>query len=208
MRWLEINGNSGSGKSSLMNAGLLPLVEQGWLWPRTGIAHWLRIGPLMPGQHPVAMLAESLARFSREVLKEATEMAVIRPLLESDDRALADWLRGRKREDTAFLLAIDQFEELFTFADKDERGRFDRLLATALADADCPLFVISTVRADFLDRFAEDLPHLVDVRNRAGRSWRLPPIGADGLREIISGPARLAGTGRERGAGGHGRRGP
>ncbi len=36
VRWLEINGNSGSGKSSLMNAGLLPLVDQGWLWPRTG----------------------------------------------------------------------------------------------------------------------------------------------------------------------------
>ena len=37
VRWLEINGNSGSGKSSLMQAGLLPLVDQGWLWPRTGV---------------------------------------------------------------------------------------------------------------------------------------------------------------------------
>ena len=62
MRWLEINGNSGSGKSSLMNAGLLPLVDQGWLWPRTGFGNWRRIGPMMPGEHPVAMLAEFLAR--------------------------------------------------------------------------------------------------------------------------------------------------
>ena len=79
-----------------------------------------------------------------------------------------------KQDDTAFLLAIDQFEELFTFADADERRRFDRLLAAALEDADCPLFVLSTVRADFLDRFAEDLPRLVAVRNRpAGRGrWR------------------------------------
>ena len=37
VRWLEINGNSGSGKSSLMLAGLLPLIDQGWLWPRTGV---------------------------------------------------------------------------------------------------------------------------------------------------------------------------
>ena len=36
LRWLEINGNSGSGKSSLMNGGLMPLIDQGWLWPRTG----------------------------------------------------------------------------------------------------------------------------------------------------------------------------
>ena len=95
-------------------------------------------------------------------------------------------------DDTAFLLAIDQFEELFTFADPEERRRFDGLLAAALEDADCPLFVISTVRADFLDRF-EDLPRLVAARNRLARPWTLAPIGAEGLREVIEGPARLAG---------------
>jgi hypothetical protein len=143
VRWLEINGNSGSGKSSLMMAGLLPLVDQGWLWPRTGFEHWLRIGPMMPGPHPVRMLAESLVRFSRDILGEPMEMASVRPLLKADDRGLADWLRSRKQKDTAFLLAVDQFEELFTFADPDERKRFDCLLATALEDADCPLFLIA-----------------------------------------------------------------
>ena len=65
---LEINGNSGSGKSSLMQAGLLPLIDQGWLWPRTSYARWHRIGPMMPGEHPVGMLAECLARaFNREM---------------------------------------------------------------------------------------------------------------------------------------------
>jgi len=62
--WLEINGTSGSGKSSLMQAGLLPLIDQGWLWPRTGVARWQRIGPMLPGVRPVEMLAESLARLS------------------------------------------------------------------------------------------------------------------------------------------------
>ncbi len=91
------------------------------------------------------------------------EMVDVRKRLEADDdRALAEWLRSCKPDDeTAFLLAIDQFEELFTFADPAERGRFDCLLATALNDAECPLFVISTVRADFLDRF-DDLPRLDD----------------------------------------------
>jgi len=113
--------------------------------------------------------------------------------LASGDRALARLLRESKPDDdTAFLLAVDQFEELFTFADPDERGRFDRLLAGALEDADCPLFVVSTVRADFLDRF-DDLPRLVAARNRVGKPWTLPPVGVDGLREIIDGPARLAG---------------
>jgi hypothetical protein len=43
-----------------MNVGLLPLADQRWLWPRTGFA-WRRIGPMMPGEHPVEMLAEHLA---------------------------------------------------------------------------------------------------------------------------------------------------
>lgn len=191
VRWLEINGNSGCGKSSLMNAGLLPLVHQGWLWPRTRIAHWLRIGPMMPGKRPVAMLAESLAHFSRESLHEPQEMDHVRDALEQDDRGLAEWLRGRKRDDTAFLLALDQFEELFTFAEPNERRTFDLLLATALEDDDCPLFVVSTMRADFLDRF-DGLPRLVAIRNRLCRPRTLPPIGADNLREVIAGPARLA----------------
>ena len=120
--------------------------------------------------------------------------ATVSGRLQSDrDAALVHWLRTRKEDGAAFLLAIDQLEELFTFADADERRRFDRLVASALEDADCPLFVISTVRTDFLDRFAEDLPRLVAVRNRAGRPWTLAPIGDEALREVIDGPARLAG---------------
>jgi hypothetical protein len=95
--------------------------------------------------------------------------------LQSDrDAALVHWLRTRKEDGAAFLLAIDQFEELFTFADADERRRFDRLVASALEDADCPLFVISTVRSDFLDRFAEDLPRRSRrATGRVGRGhWR------------------------------------
>jgi hypothetical protein len=185
VRWLEINGNSGSGKSSLMNAGLLPLVEQGWLWPRTGYERWRLIGPMMPGEHPVEMLAEHLARTLGAKMSEVCKD------LRDSDCGLRYCLRQQKDEETAFLLAIDQFEELFTFADPDERRQFDRLLAGALEDVDCPLFVISTVRADFLDRFG-DLPRLIAARNRLARPWTLTPIGAEGLREVITAPAQLA----------------
>jgi formylglycine-generating enzyme required for sulfatase activity len=188
VRWLEINGTSGSGKSSLMQAGLLPLIGQGWLWPRTGVARWQRIGPILPGARPVEVLAESLAR----AFDNARMADLIDELRRGDDR-LRFWLRERKADDTAFLLAIDQFEELFTFAEAEERRRFDRLLATALADPDCPLFVLSTVRADFFDRFGEDMPELTRVLNHAGKRWTLAPIGDAGLREVIDGPARLAG---------------
>jgi hypothetical protein len=155
------------------------------LWPRTGIARWRRIGPILPGARPVEMLAESLAR----AFKDARMADLLHELRRGDDR-LRFWLRQRKGDDTAFLLAIDQFEELFTFAEAEERRRFDRLLAAALADPDCPLFVLSTVRADFFDRFGEDMPELTRILNHAGKRWTLAPIGDAGLREVIDGPGR------------------
>ncbi len=187
VRWLEISGNSGSGKSSLMQAGLLPLVEKGWLWrPGSRYEDWTRIGPMMPGKHPVEMLAEALAHAFNAGMGDIVEH------LRASDDGMRYWLRDRKRDRTAFLLAIDQFEELFTFADSSERRLFDRLLAGALEDGDCPLFLLSTVRTDFLDRFTEDLPRLAAVSNRRGRPWRLGAIAEQGLREAIEGPARLA----------------
>jgi hypothetical protein len=57
-RWLQIEGNSGAGKSSLVNAGLLPLIEKGALASRTGLARWQIIGPMMPGEQPLRRLAE------------------------------------------------------------------------------------------------------------------------------------------------------
>jgi hypothetical protein len=81
----------------------------------------MRIGPMMPGQHPVAMLAEHAGPLLPRRPGRARGDGRYPPRLEADRRGLADWLRGRKRDDTAFLLALDQFEELFTFADQDER---------------------------------------------------------------------------------------
>jgi hypothetical protein len=95
-----------TGKSSLMQAGLLPLIDQGWLWPRTGYECWRRIGTIMPGQRPVEMLAERYR------------------------------LRERKEEDTAFLLAVDQFEELFTFSNASS------VLATLSRVGDDPAGVV------------------------------------------------------------------
>ena len=59
-RWLQIEGNSGSGKSSLVNAGMLPMIERGALWARTGFDHWRMLGPMLPGKDPLGNLATAL----------------------------------------------------------------------------------------------------------------------------------------------------
>ncbi len=190
-RWLQIEGNSGAGKSSLIRAGMLPLIEQGALWARTGFEHWRMLGPMMPGEDPVLNLAEA---FEQGLIADETKRStrVRKSGFEQDAKALAADLRDFKREGTAFLLLIDQFEELFTFAAEASRKQFDALLAAALTDAGCALFVISTVRADFLDRF-EHLPRLQAIYNSRCKRYFLPTISEHGLREIVEQPARLAG---------------
>lgn len=194
-RWLQVEGNSGSGKSSLVQAGLLPLVESGGLWARTGLAHWRVLGPMVPGAKPLANLAEAL-RTGRHAGQHTTNppppLLALLQQLESDPRALAFAVREAKVPDTGFLLVIDQFEELYTLAEEAERKPFDALLAGALADAECPLFVVTTVRADFLDRI-EQLPRLNALYNERCKRLFLFTITSAGLRDAIERPAALAG---------------
>ena len=169
------------------------MIEQGALWARTGFEHWRILGPMMPGKNPLAKLAETLEQGLIEDPKQRDSLKRLKRL-EEDHRALAFAIKDFKSasDKTAFLLIVDQFEEFFTFADITERKKFDALLANALQDLDCPLFLISTLRADFLDRF-EYLPDLQTIYNSQCKCYFLPLISAKGLREVIEQPARLAG---------------
>ena len=189
-RWLQIEGNSGAGKSSLVNAGMLPLVEQGRLQPQTGINNWKIIGPMMPGEQPLRRLAEVL----RQALAPESDQGSLdfQRRLENDERALSYMLNDHKQSDTAFLLVVDQFEELFTFSDPKEKHHFDRQLAYALQDKDCPLYLITTVRIDYLDGF-EKLPNLSELYNTQCKRYLLKTISQEGLREAIEQPAKMAG---------------
>ena len=193
-RWLQIEGNSGSGKSSLVNAGMLPMIEQGTLWSRTGYSRWKIIGPMMPGEKPLDRLALELDHALSGAWDKRDHLQRLQSLEKEDSRALASMIKDAIQEDRneAFLLVVDQFEELFTFSEKDEKQRFDKQLANALQDKDCPLFLISTVRIDFLEGF-EQLPDLSGLYNDACKRYLLKTISSDGLREVIEQPARLAG---------------
>jgi len=189
-RWLQIEGNSGSGKSSLVSAGLLPMIDRGGLWARTGYDEWRVLGPMRPGADPLEKLAEVVERGLVADTSARHSLARLEGMTQNE-RALALALRDGRGPDMAFLLVVDQFEELFTVADEDRRALFDAQLAHAIEDPACPLYLVTTVRSDFLDRF-EQIPRLQSASNRSCKRYFLPTISEEGLREVIERPAAMA----------------
>jgi hypothetical protein len=186
-RWLHIVGGSGSGKSSLMRAGLLPLAEQGALSARTGLDDWAVTAPMLPGNDPLVSLAEVLA----PALKEKS-LDLLEKLRNGPPETLRLWLRDALgQRPIGVLLVIDQFEELFTLSSASARARLDLLLTEALTAPASPLHLVSTCRSDYQHRIAEDLPRLAGLLNTLTSPFTLTPMGRAGLGQAIMAPARL-----------------
>ncbi|HKJ56026.1 MAG TPA: BTAD domain-containing putative transcriptional regulator [Nitriliruptoraceae bacterium] len=187
-RLVLVVGASGSGKSSVVRAGLLPAVRSGEV---PGSAQWL-VATIVPGSTPFKELAEGLA--SVATTASATSMAG-----GHDD--LADELaRGADGIDSALrrivpasgdlLLVIDQFEEVFTLGDEDLQRRFLDGLVHALSVPDSRLRVVATLRADFYDRPLRFRRIGALVRDA---TVTVPAMTAAQLESTITGPADRVG---------------
>ncbi len=143
-RFLAVVGPSGSGKSSVVRAGLIPALRNGAL---PGSDQWW-IAVMQPGAHP---LLELEAALTQQTDRSQPDLL---PLLEDDTRGL---LRALKRllpadEHVELCLVIDQFEELFSLVtDETVRAHLLDSLFTALSDPRSRLRLILTLRADFYD---------------------------------------------------------
>ena len=220
-QFVVVVGNSGSGKSSLVKAGLLPAVINGEL---DNSHEWLS-AVITPGRTPLRSLATGLtAALAADAPEGFThvveETARLRNLLQgqahvgrasapfSELRAeadLGDVLAARKRQDGSpkrMLLVVDQLEELFnrdgtTGGGLDsEAERFLELLTQGVAFSD-DLFVVATMRADRMGD-ALETPALAD-HIRESAFMITSPVAGDTLREIIERPAQLAGLSFEDG---------
>jgi hypothetical protein len=215
---LLIDGASGAGKSSLTRAGLVPRLTAAGVVP--SVDAW-RVASMRPGElsgDPFAALANALFARSEQLpeyergrasaLPELSSGAFARPedlsaqLAHADDTALkplistldavARALRdsgGYERDvKTALLLVIDQLDELFGLAE-ETRTRFARLLDVLVRSQ--RVWVITTLRADLLDRFLA-LPVLKQLKED-GASYDVAPPDSAELVEIVCGPAVAAG---------------
>lgn len=190
-RWIQIEGSSVSGKSSLINAGLIPLIEQGALWPCTGFKEWKILGPMVPSEKPLQQLAELLESALIKDPDERDSSRSYKQLL-PDDTVLNKRLNAFNNPDVGFVLIVDQFEELFTLANKNEQRRFDAQLAHALLEKDSRFFLMTSVATGFLEGF-EHLLYLSEWFNTRCKRYTLSAISPTALSDIIERPAALAG---------------
>jgi WD40 repeat protein len=197
-RFVLMLGASGSGKSSLARAGILPRLKKRQ-------AEWLPLPPMRPQLEPLDELAAALSmalgargvqrdwHALRQILQLAAEAASM------DGSALLgltrDLATAARQPDTTVLLCIDQAEELFGYTPAPAAERFLRLLRAALEIGDRRLMVMATLRSDFLGAF-QNHPALQDKEwghHLRYRALTVDPMPLRSVPEIIRGPAHLVG---------------
>jgi WD40 repeat protein len=198
--FLAVVGNSGSGKSSLVRAGLIPALERGRFHDGTRWQRDWRIGIARPGSRPFHELVTVLAEMPSGLSPEArlALRAECERQLQQGTSGLASTLATLMPAGSRSLIVIDQFEEIFTLtAAHAERLRFvSSLLEAANLASDRPVHVVVTLRADFYERCWEhpDLPQRIAQNQHA-----VGPLDRAGLRAVIEKPLVLAGVRMEAG---------
>jgi very-short-patch-repair endonuclease/formylglycine-generating enzyme required for sulfatase activity len=182
-RFVTVVGASGSGKSSLVRAGMIPRLKSNAI---EGSANWL-VARFTPGESPFVNMAEAI----KEVLPSLRLADLLKA--KADITSLIESALKDRPEYVQILLFIDQFEELFTLA-KSDAVPFAAMLASA---SGCVrLRVVVTMRHDFYQNAVEiaDLAELL----RDG-SFPLSAPRRDALRDMIERPAERAGLQMESG---------
>jgi len=200
-RLLAVSGSSGSGKSSLVLAGLAPALQAGAL---PGSEAWRYVPPLTPGSDPLASLARAVARSAPREAAE-TGSSASQPSSTLVDGAAEQFLQNPDQLSRLLsdppgvpaVVVVDQFEELFTLCrDEAMRQAFVANLLSLLDVPDAGNIVVLTMRTDFVDNVAR-LPALQERFEQA--AVRVTPLSAGELREAITGPAVAVGLKFEEG---------
>lgn len=197
-QFLAVVGTSGSGKSSLVRAGLLPGLYGGFM--AGGASRW-RIVDTRPGGDPIGRLATALDEPGALQVadEEEDDISFTEATLRRSSLGLINVIKeAHLQEGERVLILVDQFEELFRFIDtaqvdgaKDDASAFVRLLLAAAQQDELPIYVVLTMRSDFLGDCARfrSLPEAIN-----DGQYLIPRLTRDQRREAITGPASVAGV--------------
>jgi WD40 repeat protein len=185
-RFLAVVGASGSGKSSLVRAGVIPALRTGKL-PNSDK---FPIAIVTPGASPI----ESLTARLMPLLPSSATMDEVYELLNQNPQSLnllVEKILSNTQDATHMVLVIDQFEEVFTRASEDERERFIKLLHTASTLKTGHTLTIITMRADFFGNLSK-YPQLAELFEQENMVIATEMTAAN-LRRSIEGPAEAVG---------------
>src|SRR6185436_16841163 len=199
-RFVGVIGPSGSGKSSFIYCGVLPILYGGFLTDAS--PNW-EVVVTRPGAGPIDNLAESLLKTSREYNQADTDdkkikRTIVSTLLRSSSLGLVEAIQqSRRSEDVNYLILLDQFEELFRFKDStdpnsvNETLSFVNLLMEAINYEDSPIYVAITMRSDFIG----DCPQFPELTRKINDShYLIPQMTRDQKRRAIEGPVAVGGA--------------
>jgi hypothetical protein len=192
-RFISVLGASGTGKSSLVRAGLISALHRGAL---ASAGHNWKVHIFKPGDAPLSNLAHALTEDERWIDNgdRPTSVSSLRSSLAVSPLALTQLYRQRSDlfNNEALLLVVDQFEEIFRYRQKevDEAEAFIKLLLRS-ATENVPIYVVITMRSDFLGNCVAffELPEAIN-----SGIYLTPRLGPDQIKSIITSPLTLVGS--------------
>lgn len=199
-RFVCVMGYSGSGKSSLMYCGLVPVLYGGFVTHSS--PHW-HIIVTRPGISPLQNLAESVVDYMIsqnriELADHAIHKAIILSVLRSGSNGLVEVSRYlQKFGDENVFFMVDQFEELFRLQEEileedaiNESQLYVNLILTAVQQRDVPIYSAVTMRSDFIASCSV-FPHLTDEINKS--NYLVPQMSREQRKMVIEGPVAVGG---------------
>jgi Anaphase-promoting complex subunit 4 WD40 domain/WD domain, G-beta repeat len=194
-RYITITGTSGTGKTSLIYGGVLPKIKnlkinESSIW---------RIISIRPGNDPFGNLADAISNGLSDPGKDRIERALILSGLQDNHGNFSDIVRKYMiKHDDNILLVIDQFEEIFRYftPGKSEISnttaiKFAEFLINSIIKPDVNVFIILTMRSEFIGEFShyKGLAKLVNNSN-----YLVPDMGTENWKEAIERPVNFAGA--------------
>src|SRR5512133_1029977 len=189
-RFVALIGASGSGKSSLIYCGLVAGLNQGGI--KNVVSQW-HVITTHPGNDPVGNLAQGIVNSLGLKGDQLSYQSELRSKLYHHDTGIHEILKSALPSAPGnFLLIIDQFEELFRYADENtdpsqqnDADIFVSLLVESVRKQALPIYVVLTMRSDFIgdcSRF-QDLTSLINQSN-----YLIPRMSRSDLELAITGP--------------------
>ena len=192
-RFIAVVGTSGSGKSSLVRAGLLPALFGGTM---VSVGSRWDVTVFRPGGDPIRNLAESLVDCDLYDPEDPETIPRVMATLRRSRTGLVEAIRQSDLpEGHNILIVVDQFEELFRFRQtsldhQDQATEFVHLLLNAANASDIPIYITMTMRSDYLGECAQ-IPGLAEAVNSG--EYLIPKLTRDQRRDAIERPVAVGG---------------